>query len=97
MEKIKPRLIRIGSSAQKLYNLEYKRSELIKECAKEWNKLASKHFGFDPEESIWKRAIPQVLFDILESFERSSSQLAAQAYLEHYGFTIILPAKNPNE
>lgn len=93
MERVKPQMINVGksSASKRLYELERLRAELIKKCAKEWNKIAAKHFGFDPEENIWVRGMPQALFDTLESFEQPSSQLAAQAYLEHYGFTVIPP------
>lgn len=84
-----PQSIFIGGSARKLYQAEERRSTAIKTCATEYCRLAE----LDHKDQIvfWKTAIPQALFDTLDSFETSASITAAKAFLEHYGFTVTAP------
>ena len=74
----KPRAYNIGRSAKtkKLYDLEEQRSQAIQKCAREWLVVVDK-----PSSDFWSVAIPQVLFDTLESFVGGLE--AAQAYVEY--------------
>ena len=76
---IEPRAIMISryEETERLYTLEHRRNELIKKCAKEWMKVQE-----CPADEFWERAIPQALFDILDSF--GGGEVAAAAYLEHW-------------
>lgn len=80
-EYIKPTVIRIEltSETEKLYKLENERNGLIRTAAHEWSTL----MGVDKSE-FWTRALPQQLFDLLESFDHEASKVAAEAYLEFY-------------
>ena len=82
MEKvyIKPTVIRGGRQGvtEKLYALESQRNNNILAAAKEWGRLNS-----IPQGEFWTRSLPQQLFDLLGSFDRSASKVAAEAYLEH--------------
>lgn len=82
MEKVyvKPTMLRIGATKEtaKLYDLEDRRDELIKGCAREWARL----LGFTDEE-FWTVAVPQQLFDLLEAFDHRAAKVAAEAYLEY--------------
>jgi|GEM_PF-5269720 len=83
MEYRKPTLVRIDrmKETEKLYTLEHKRNELIKNCCKEWANLYK-----IPEEHFWKVALPQGLYDLLESFDTKASVLACITFLEHKGY-----------
>jgi len=83
MEYLKPRSIKISrmKKTEKLYTLEHKRNELIKNCCKEWSGLFKV-----PEEHFWRIALPQGLYDLLESFDTKASVLACIAFLEHKGY-----------
>lgn len=74
----KPELIFIGHDAEKLYSLENDRNESIKKCAEEWLNVQnlSKY-------DFWKVAIPQALFDVLESFDTRAAYLAAKSFIEY--------------
>lgn len=84
----KPTPCFIGDSAgsRKLYAAEAKRSVLIGQCAAEWSKI----MGVDKAE-YWKRAIPQALYDIFDGYEMGAAVVAAEAFLERYGYTITRP------
>lgn len=70
---------------EELYRLEHQRNEAIIGAAREW----AKYMGVQKKE-FWTRALPQQLFDLLDSFEHGASRMAAEAYLElhkqRYGY-----------
>lgn len=76
---IKPRTIMISRSreTEKLYNLEDKTHTFMRECAKEWSKYLGINKGM-----YWKQAIPQILYDLLDSWDHKGAYLAARAYVE---------------
>lgn len=86
----KPSPIFIADGAKKLYKLEEKRAELIREIAKEWSKVCEV-----PEHEFWTRAIPQAVYDTLGAYGHETSLLAAEAHLERYGYTITRPTFPP--
>ena len=83
MEYQKPKLIRVSrmKETEKLYSLEHKRDELIVKCCREWSELFEV-----PEKYFWQVALPQGLYDLLESFDSKASILACISYLELYGY-----------
>lgn len=82
----KPSNIFIGLSATQLYNLERRRSAAIRACANEWARV----IGVDKAE-FWTRSIPQSLYETLEQYEIGAAVIAAEAFLERYGYTITRP------
>jgi len=84
-EYVKPSLVRIERTnrTERLYTQEGKRNDLLIDAAREWLKVQEK-----PEDALWNEAIPQALYDLLESFDPQASELAAQAYLESIGYTV---------
>lgn len=85
---VKPAAMFIGQSkaSAKLYQLEESRGKIIGQCAVEW----SKFFDVDKSE-YWSRAIPQALFDTLDGHSTSAGMIAAEAYLERYGYKVERP------
>lgn len=73
----KPTAQYIGDGAQKLYNLETRRNEIIKACAKEQGNI----LGFS-EAEFWTHSMPEALLSVLDSFDKRAALLAAQAYVE---------------
>lgn len=72
---------------RKFLALEEKRDKIIRKCAEEWSKL----FRI-PESKLWSTAIPQALFDTLNSWGKQYSTAAAKAYLTEQGYR-VMPAK----
>ena len=64
---------------EKLYSLEDQRNALIEACATEWASIMGV-----PLAEFWTRAVPAQLFNILESYDRRASKVAAEAYLEFH-------------
>lgn len=62
---------------EKLYQCEKRRNDLIKQCAREWMKVTG-----TPKEEFWTVAVPTALHDVLDSFETSSSRIAAETFLK---------------
>ena len=62
---------------------ESRRNEIIRKCCEEWANL----FNI-PKEYFWKVALPQGLYDLLESWDSNASTLACIAYLEMKGYSI---------
>ncbi len=75
----KPMATYISNSYERLYNLEHERNEIIEQCAVELSKI----MGWD-EKELWNKAIPQVLFDILDGWDWKVALLAAEAYIEEH-------------
>jgi hypothetical protein len=74
-----PCFIGRSDDTERLYKLEENRTQLIKEIAKEYQRLWTKRFG--TEIDLWEEAIPQVLFDTLESM--IGGHRAARAYIKY--------------
>jgi len=68
---------------EELYNAEAQRSQVIRLCAS----LLSDIREWDDRQH-WTHAVPQALFDTLESFEQGASECAASAFLEARGYTV---------
>lgn len=86
IEYRKPFKTFIGSEARKLYRLEEKRNKLIIDTATELMNV----LGFT---ELWKEAIPQTLYDTLESFDQEAAKLAAIAFLESRGYDVSVACK----
>jgi hypothetical protein len=86
MKNVKPRLFFIGNGEayEKFLSLETSRNRTIEAAAKEWLKIAvANEWITKPEEKeFWNRAIPQQLFDTLESMQ--GGEEAAVGYVEHF-------------
>jgi hypothetical protein len=82
----------IGREQQRLYDLEAARNATIVACAKEW--LAIK--GLD-DDRYWPEALPQALFDTLESYSPQYSIIAAEAFLKQFGWKIERPSEATSE
>ena len=79
----------IDAGATKLYKLEDKRADNIMACAKEWASIN----GIEaPGAKIYELAIPQALYDTLDRFDLTAALLAAEAFLENYGYKVERPA-----
>lgn len=77
-----------GSDTERLYTEESRRGSVMERIGEEWLKLAAK-FGWHPSplnkrEHLYTHAMPQVLFDTLESFDTNASLLAALAFVEYH-------------
>jgi hypothetical protein len=81
----KPTMQSIGSDAEKLYALETKRNELIKQAASEQGKI----LGFSADQ-FWTHSLPEQLASVLGSFDKNAASIAAIAFLEKEGFTITV-------
>lgn len=79
MEYVKPQLIRIGRNkeTERLYILEHDAHETFKKAVKEWMKVTH-----TPDDQFWTVALPQMLYDWLESWDNRAAMLAAKFYLE---------------
>lgn len=75
-----------GSETRKLYELEGARAEAVKACAREWSKLLKVD-----EDEFWNKAVPQSLFDTLESFEHAAAVSAAEEFLKMFGWKVERP------
>jgi hypothetical protein len=81
-----------AEETERLYSLEEKRSNIMKECAKEYSKVCS-----IPEGEYWTRAIPQMLFDILDNYDTTAALLACEAVLLSAGYEVSRPEfENPD-
>ena len=78
-----------GKVTKRLYELEAKRTDAIRKCAWEWALLNQ----LDPSDQAiyWRRAIPQALFDTLNSYSTATGVIAAEAFLEMLGYEITRP------
>jgi hypothetical protein len=47
--------------------------------------------------TFWKRAIPQALFDTLESYEVAVAIVAAEAFLKQFGWKVERPAQDDTQ
>lgn len=88
MRAFVPSPIVMGASDAKLYRLEKMRNDLIDSCAEEW----SKRIGID-KSMYWTHAIPQALFDLLDSYGSAYSIAAAVAYLESRGHHVDMKSE----
>jgi hypothetical protein len=69
---------------RRLYELEERRAQAIKEAAKELGRV----LGHD-EREFWHRSMPEALLQVLEHFDTQASRLAAVAYLERLGLEVV--------
>ena len=72
-----------NSRTKRLYSLENQLHEVLKGCALEWLKVNGM-----PEKEMWSRAVPQAMFDLMDSFDSDCSEAACKAYLRSRGFDI---------
>lgn len=82
-----PSAIFIGDDARKLYELENRRTEIIRACAEEW----ARHCDVNKKE-FWTRSLPQALFDTLEKYQTECSIVAAEAFLKQLGWKVERPS-----
>lgn len=96
MVKVKPGRIYIGKSEQteKLYELERRRGEAIRATATEWARFMREARGGD-ELDFWGEAMPQQLFDILDTYADGAVE-AAIAFLEANGYIVTDSVKPPS-
>lgn len=80
-----------SGAGKKLYELEEKRSQIIKACAEKWAEIAE----VDKKE-YWFCSLPQVLHDTLESYQTECGIIAAEAFLLRHGWTVTRPEKTTN-
>lgn len=84
--------MRIGRYAEteKLYRLEEQEHKLVKACAEE----AAKFHQYDLPNEFWTHALPQALYDLLESFDHKASIVAARTFLAKEGYTVTAPSED---
>jgi hypothetical protein len=75
-----------GGDGEKLYDLERKRNDIIRECAKRWAKIAEVS-----EKNFWTQSLPQALHDLLEAWDTAASIIAAESFLKRHGWKIERP------
>lgn len=85
----KPQEQFIGDGAKKLYQHEERRAQLIRSCAAEWARLNG--LDKDDDKVFWYHAIPQALFDTLNSYTPATGAIVAEAFLEKLGYEIKRP------
>lgn len=85
-----PREVYIGSTAEKLYTLESKRTVAIGNAATELSRV----LGHEKAD-LWNKTIPQTLFDTLGGYEQPAAIAAAIGFLRHYGFTVSVEGQHP--
>lgn len=99
MDYRKPGVARIvrDSGSRRLYRLEERRNEMVKQCAQEWLKVAPTQFPYleqliknagSDQEKLWRIAMPQALFDLLDAFDLEAAKVAAEAFLKQHGYTV---------
>jgi hypothetical protein len=81
---VKPRMPSIGSEATALYAAEAAMADAIDGVMKELAKV----LGFSPMQK-WTHCAPEMLASILQSYDDKAAILAAIAYLEGQGFTVV--------
>lgn len=83
---VPPATIRIerGSATERLYKLEERRAELMKDIAREWLKVCRPDLAKNDAQDfeLWTRAIPQTLLDTLEAYSIDTARAAAVAFLD---------------
>jgi polysaccharide pyruvyl transferase WcaK-like protein len=91
-------------NSRRLYRLEERRNDVIKQCAIEWIKVASEQFPYieqmiercpDDLQKLYKVAMPQQLLDILDSYDLQAAKLAAESFLKLQGYTVSAPPACP--
>ncbi len=90
----RPMYIERSAETERLYKTEERRTKAILLCAKELQKLLNSrghHLDF------WVEALPQVLFDILETFEGSAAYRAAKVFVDNHEKkdSLLQPPKDP--
>jgi hypothetical protein len=78
-----PVFIGRGKTTERLYKLEEAYHETFRKATEE---LASV-LGI-PKELYWKKALPQALLTLLESYDPKASVLACISYLESKGYAV---------
>lgn len=72
-----------GRATAKLYKLEEKRSLAIRAAAHELAAVLE-----IPKQQFWTHALPESLFNVLESFQPQSAIVAAVGYLRRHGVAV---------
>lgn len=72
-----------GPASQKLYRLEHKTCELVKNIAHELSEILGHSDG-----QFWDRSLPEALAGILASFERGGAIAAAIGFLRYEGLDV---------
>lgn len=72
-----------SSTTEDLYDAEEKVVQSIHEAAEEFQKLWDENKGF------YEECIPEVLLQMLESFDNKASELAAISFLLKHGYEIV--------
>ena len=82
-----PTSIKISRTPQskKLYRKEEQLSKLVRECADAWRAALPHHTNemlqLSTPPKFSQELLPQVLYDLLESFDSGAAKLAAETYL----------------
>lgn len=76
----------VGGEATRLYELEEKRSNILRECAQEWSKAVGVS-----KKDFWTRSLPQAIFDMLHNYEVGTAIVACEAFLTQMGWKIERP------
>jgi hypothetical protein len=71
---------------ERLYRLEEKRDEVLEKIAVELEEIHRMKEQWEPQykDVHWGMAVPQALFDVLNSWESGAAAIAASAFLEEY-------------
>ena len=78
-----------SETTEKLYELEEKRWQIIKQCVEEWLKLNKL-----PKNEFWTIGLPTVLYDLLNSVSNKASRVACKQYLEDRGHNVEFKIKD---
>lgn len=104
MDFRRPTFVRIPSvkDTRRLYRLEERRNEMIKQCATEWIKVVSDQFPHlarliseaTEEDRLFKIALPQQLYEVLDGFDEQAATLAAEFFLKARGYDVKAPPQS---
>jgi len=72
-----------SKETEKLYELEEKRWQIIKQCTEEWMKLNN-----IPKGDFWTVGLPTCLYNLLNSVSNKASITACKQYLQDRGADI---------
>ena len=65
---------------EKLYELEEKRYQILKQCAEEWMRLNN-----IPKEDYYNVGLPTAIYDLLNSVDSRASKVACKQFLDDEG------------
>jgi len=71
-----------GKLEERLYAAERKVHDAIAEAADLWMKVVMKRWPHKPPGNFWVWGLPQILFDLLNSYQTEPAAVAAQAFLD---------------